>query len=216
MFTLKSLQLLPTLCTIKIQCVVKHPIVVSYKQYIDSYKTTRSINRKKVIPMIAIQIEDVKLFMNKLLKASIFDDFEVIKVDLSTKISYTIDGTINYNFLDSDEKDIISDQIYIKWLEIKPNILSIIKGSKTPSILKIVFCLSEKSKNALVLKSKSTFKPEDINGFYMNIIFENKDLKIVTGTNYKLFSLDKSIEQYYDQSIIKFLSKYEIPITVIQ
>ncbi|PKM49049.1 MAG: hypothetical protein CVV02_17735 [Firmicutes bacterium HGW-Firmicutes-7] len=160
--------------------------------------------------MIALQVEDVKNFMNKLFKDVTFDEFEVVSVDLQQGISYTIDGALQLQFYDSLEKELLNDQKYIKWSELKGTVFSIIKGNKTPSTMKIVFVVSQKSKLNLVNKSSSVYQPEDVNGFYLNIIFDASGLKIVTGINYKLFSLDKSIENYYDDSILRFFSKNDI------
>jgi len=160
--------------------------------------------------VIALQVEDVKNFMNKLFKDVTFDEFEVVSVDLQQGISYTIDGALQLQFYDSLEKELLNDQKYIKWSELKGTVFSIIKGNKTPSTMKIVFVVSQKSKLNLVNKSSSVYQPEDVNGFYLNIIFDASGLKIVTGINYKLFSLDKSIENYYDDSILRFFSKNDI------
>lgn len=162
--------------------------------------------------MRALQVEDVKGFMNKLFKDVTFDEFEVVSVDISQGITYAIDGTRNPNFYNDydDEQDSFSEQKYIRWADLKSTIFSIIKGNKTPSIMKIVLTVSNKNKLNLVIKSNSEYQPGDINGFYLNIIFDANGLKVISGTNYKLFTLDKSAENYFDDSIIKFFAKHEI------
>lgn len=164
--------------------------------------------------MIALQVEDVKNFMNKLFKDITFDEFEVISVDISQGINYVIDGMRDVNFYDTTEEETTSDQKYIKWVDVKTTVFSIIKGNKTPTLMKIVLMVSSKSKLNLVIKSNSEYLPEDINGFYLNIVFDPSGLKVITGTNYRMFSLDKSVENYFDDSIIRFLGKNDI--TAIQ
>lgn len=163
--------------------------------------------------MVALQVEDIKMFMNKLFKDISFDELEIISMDLSQVVNFSIDGTLNHTFLDTDEQALFSEQRYIKWVDLKPTIYALIKGNKSPSSMKIIFTLSQKSKLNLVQKSNSSFKPEDINGFYLNIVYDNSHLKVVTGTNYKLFTLDKSIEHYFDDSILRFFYKHEIPVS---
>ncbi len=163
--------------------------------------------------MIALQVEDIKIFMHKLFKDTTFDDFEVISMDISQVVKFSVDGALNVSFYDSEEQEALGDQRYVKWLDLKQTIYTLIKGSKSPSSIKIVFAISNKSKLNIVLKSNSSFQPEDVHGFYLNVLYETNSLKIVTGTNYKLFTLDKSVESYFDDSILRFFSKHEIPIT---
>jgi hypothetical protein len=160
--------------------------------------------------MIAIEINNVKSFMNKLLKDNPFDEFEVISIDLRTMIQYFIDGKIDATYLSEEEKEDTPPSEYICWSKIKPHIFSIISSAKRPSYFKIVFALSKKSKTSLIEKSMTDTPLDSINGFTMNILYENQSLRIITGTNYKQFTLDKSLEQYFDQSIKKFLFKHEI------
>jgi hypothetical protein len=165
--------------------------------------------------MISIEIDDIKLFMNKLLKTTTFDDFEVVSIDVATLSKYTIDGAINNAFLSSDEKEILEDREYIKWSEIKDTVLFILKGSKTPTNIKLVFALSKKATYKTIEKANSNLTINDINGFYININFENNVLKAVTGTNYKLFTMDKSVEQFFDKSMLKFFSNNEIIVSTV-
>lgn len=166
--------------------------------------------------MVVLQIEDIKSFMNKLFKENTFDDFEVVSIDIDQGVHIHIDGILNHSFYDSLEQEFIENQKYIKWSALKNTLFSIIKGNKTPSSMKLVFAISEKSKLNLIKNSKTGYQSDDLYGFYLNTLFSPNQLKIVTGTNYKLFSLDKSIEHYYDDSVKKFLKKNEIPFFLME
>lgn len=162
--------------------------------------------------MISFEIEDIKDFMNRLFKETLFDDFEVVSVEINQGVHVEIDGLLQMDFFDSDEKEQFETQKHIKWEHLKTIVFHVIKGSRTPSNMKIVLTLARKNKLNLFIKSNSTFESDDIHGFYINILFEPNQLKVITGTNYKLFSLDKSIENYFDDSILRFFSKHNIPI----
>ncbi|MBC7959075.1 MAG: hypothetical protein H7X94_04335 [Vallitaleaceae bacterium] len=166
--------------------------------------------------MIALQIEDIKVFMNKMFKDVTFDEFEVISMFISQIVTFTVEGALNTAFFDTDEQEAIGEQKYIKWADLKQTVMPLVKGNKTPTSMKIVFAISQKSKLNIVLKSNTPFRPEDVHGFYLNLYYESNQLKVVTGTNYKLFSLDKSVEKYFDDSIIRFFNKHEIPVTKIE
>ncbi len=163
--------------------------------------------------MIALQVEDIKIFMNKLFKDTTFDDFEVISIDITQLIKFSVDGALHLSHYDTEEQALLADQRYVKWLDLKQTIFSLIKGAKSPSSIKIIFAVSNKSKLNIVLKSNSSFQPDDVHGFYLNVLYETNHLKVVTGTNYKLFTLDKSVESYFDDSIFRFFLKHEIPIS---
>lgn len=162
--------------------------------------------------MISFEIEDIKDFMNRLFKEALFDDFEVISVEVSQGIHVQIDGSLQMDFFEPEEIEQFDTQRYIKWEDLKMTVFHVIKGSRAPSSMKIILTLARKNKLNLFIKSNSPFEPDDIHGFYINVLFEPNQLKVVTGTNYKLFSLDKSIENYFDDSILRFFSKHNIPI----
>jgi len=158
--------------------------------------------------VIAVQIDDIKLFMGKMFKEDTFDDFDLVSATIHQGIIFTLDGKINPDFY---TEETLPASAYVSWVDYKNLVFSIIKGNKTPSLMKIVFAVSYKSKQNLVIKSNSNFDPEEINDFYINILFDSNGLKVITGTNYKQFTLDKSVESYFDDSILKFLIKNEIP-----
>ena len=162
--------------------------------------------------MVSFEIIDVKLFMSKLLKENMFDEFEISSLEVTTITKFTISGDLNKNFFSSDENEIIGDRKLVTWNEIKPIVFNIIKGNKTPSTLKIVFSLPYNKIINMLNNHNMNITPENINGLFINILFDNNSLKCTTGTSLKLFTLDKTLEQYWDNSIKKFFSKHEIAI----
>ena len=53
--------------------------------------------------MTALQILDIKSFMNALLKSSLFDHFLLQEATITQAVSYTIDGTVNTDYFEPDE-----------------------------------------------------------------------------------------------------------------
>ncbi len=166
--------------------------------------------------MISLQIEDIKLFMHQLLKDTTFDDFEVVSLELSHNVNVTIEGRLNHDYYSPEEQETLKDQAYIKWNDLRPTILPLLRGSKLPASLKIILSMSEKARLNIIEKSGTNFSPEAVNGFLMNIQYSNKTLKIITGTNYKQFIPDKSLEHYFDDTIRRFFSKHDIAATVLK
>lgn len=164
--------------------------------------------------MIALQMDNVKPFMNKLLKDTVFDEFDVVTMDLHLGINIHIEGHLNMDYYSEVEREELLDQSYIRWADLKPTIRTLIMGNKTPLSMKIVLMVSKKGTRTLVDKSLLSFVPEDVNGFYLNLVYENNTLKLTTGTSFKLFTLDKSLEKYFDETITKFLVKHDLPFSI--
>ena len=57
--------------------------------------------------MIALQITDLKDFMNRLLKSDLFDPFWVVEVSITTYNTFLIDGSLHRDFLDSSALEIL-------------------------------------------------------------------------------------------------------------
>ncbi|MBH1940085.1 hypothetical protein I5677_04140 [Mobilitalea sibirica] len=160
--------------------------------------------------MISVKISEVKNFMAKLLTNSVFDHLLLREMDVQTFTGFQISGQLNDAFFSSEELEERGNQKYILWGEVRGIAYSMIKGSKTPLSLKIVFQLPPQYTEELVQKLAGRFRNEDIGGLYMNIRFEKGGLHIITGTAIKTFTMDKSLEQEWDHMVKEFLKKQEI------
>ena len=56
--------------------------------------------------MIALQITDIGSFMNHLLKNGLFDHFLLQEATITQAVTYTIDGTVNSDFYEPEEKQV--------------------------------------------------------------------------------------------------------------
>lgn len=160
--------------------------------------------------MISLNITDTKNFMSNLLIKDTFDRFLLISADVSTANTFTINGELNKPFFSEEELNNLKDTRYAFWSSIKPFCYSIIKGSKVPLSLKIVFMLSEDDTNAFLNSPPLSGYLQDINGLFINIRYSNGVVNIVTGTSLKSFTLDKSIEHAFDDYIRNFLIASDI------
>lgn len=162
--------------------------------------------------MIAENINDVKKFMSLLLVGDRFDNFEVADVSITTYNTFHIDGHINKDFYTKEEYEQEGFPVFSKWSAVKPICYDIIKGKKTPLSFKIIFSMPEKDvislieQNNLNSSNKIIMDIKDINNLFLNIKYESGILSFVTGTSFKVFSMDKTLEQVFDKYIIKFIS----------
>lgn len=153
--------------------------------------------------MTGLTIDDTKLFMNHLLKENTFDLFEMVSLNLKTDITYDIDGMQNSDYFDEDV------DTYASWDHFKGKVATLIKGPRAPIYFKLVLALSSNQTENILLKTEAS--TDLIQGFFLNIVYDQNQAKITTGTNYKTFSMDKTPEQYFDTSMKKFLERHNIP-----
>ncbi|MDY3917722.1 MAG: DUF5721 family protein [Candidatus Limivivens sp.] len=160
--------------------------------------------------MQAYQIPDVKGFMGKLLLTSTFDHFLLSEAVITTFNVFSIDGHFHNEYF-SDLNTEPTDQTLSRWEQVRPFCFSLIKGKYTPLNLKIIFQLSEKNVERLLLQSGISLNPSDVEGLYLNIRYDGATLSCITGTSLKLFTLDKTLEHTWDQMVGAFLKQKEIP-----
>ena len=157
--------------------------------------------------MRSIIVEDVKNFMGKLLVGTEFDDYLVSEVSITTYNTFTINGRINKNFYSEEELEQISERENSYWKELKPICYDLIKGKKTPLKFKMVFSLTRQNIEKKLVESGLNYSANDINGLFLNILYEKDVLVCTTGISMNLFTLDKSIEEYWDNDVQKLVEK---------
>ena len=144
--------------------------------------------------MVTLPIINNNLFMNCLLKQDLFDIFEVREVTLHTSYKAHLDGRRNIDFYDTEELEGLSE--YLSWSELRPYVFELIKGSKSPSYLKVIL-----STPAAKTQEMST----EASTFFLNITYKEGVISCITGTAYTSFSLDKTLEKIWDDKMTKFL-----------
>lgn len=154
--------------------------------------------------MISIPIMDIKNFMLHLLSRETFDRFYAVEASVKKNISYHIDGHLHHDFFDTEDGHDKAQQ-YCFWKEIRPHMFNIIRGKRIPLGCKIVLALPEASVRFLLAQSQGSFREEDIEGVYLNVLYDPESLTLTTGVSYRTFSLDKTFEHNVDDHLQKFL-----------
>ena len=163
--------------------------------------------------MVALQIQDIKIFMNKLLLSQTFDNFLLVEGSITTYNTFRIEGRVHKDFFSVEEIEEkgLENREFSLWKEVKPFCLELIKGKKTPLGFKFTFQLSKENTAKLLASSGITsIQPENISGLLLNIRYDNGALNVVTATNLSLFTLDKSLEHAWDDMVKRFLKQQEI------
>ncbi|MBO4214647.1 MAG: hypothetical protein IKX99_07225 [Lachnospiraceae bacterium] len=158
--------------------------------------------------MLLLKLPDVKSAMNTLLTTNSFDNFLVSEITIVNSVTYNIDGHV----VESDDNDLTVP--LMPYEKLRPIVLSMIKGNKTPSYMKFILTLSPENIANTAKSIGSPTNPEDITGMYLNIVFQNGSLNVTTGIAYRSFMKDVALEKEWDRLLPIFLNKsavsYEI------
>lgn len=141
--------------------------------------------------MIVFTVTETKQFMAKLLKGELFDTFALRQFDAETFTQFQIIGLRNHSFFAQEEEN---DEKYCLWSEIRPYAYLLIKGSRLPKSIKIVFSLTD----------AQTAEFNNAAALFLNITFYEGVVTCTTGSSQKAFTLDKSLEQGWDEYIKQF------------
>lgn len=146
--------------------------------------------------MISASVENKKQFMSMLLKDDTFDKFLVRSISLRTSVTYDIDCTLNKDWFDSEEAENLEK--YSSWADMRPIVFNLIKGKRLPGYMKIVLSAAPDAAEQIHKNAAALF---------INILFENNMLYITGGCSQKVFSLDKTLEHTWDETIQKFFKR---------
>ena len=162
--------------------------------------------------MIALELTDIKDFMNKLLRSEVFDHFLLQEAVITSSATYTINGQITKGFFTDEELEELhlNGCRFLPFFMLKGNCFDLIKGKKTPSSFRFVFLLSPTNLEKTIAAVGSSYKVSDVTGMYINLKYQNQLLSLTTGIAYNVFSTDKTLEAEWDKMVIKFLKQHEI------
>lgn len=167
--------------------------------------------------MIALQIQDVKDFMGKLLLQHTFDAFLVVEGSVTTYNTFHIDGRLHPDYYTKEEQEALGTdpRHFSLWQELRPFCLELIKGKRTPLGFRFTFQLSRENTAKLLTQTGSSFSPDQVNGLVLNLRYDETGLVCTTGTSLNLFTLDKSLELAWDQMVQKFLASQDLAFTLL-
>lgn len=162
--------------------------------------------------MQSITILDIKPFMQLLFQTEQLNEYEFVSADIRTDMSYSLDGNINRSFFSEEElaKQSLEQSSFLTWCIAKEKIFTLIKGKRTPSLLKIVLKVSAQQTDNLVSSINPSLNSNDINGIFLNIIFQENKLNVICGISYNIFTMDKGFESEFASKLITFFKSNNI------
>ena len=163
--------------------------------------------------MRAYQIQDNHEFMKQLLLQDTFDTFLVRDASITTFASFRVDGRFQDSYFGADaaQQYPVESSGLVLWKRVRPFFWELTKGKLTPLSFAIVFRLSPHNTARLLTMSGVPFREDQVEGLYLNVRYENRQIMVVTGTSLKEFTMDRSLEQAWDEMAAKFLRRSGIP-----
>ncbi len=158
--------------------------------------------------MKSIEIGNIKKFTSALFVGGDFDTFCVAEASMSTLINVTIDGHTNPEFLKTEDGTVPDISPIIKWSEIKSLCYDVIKGTRLPLKFRIILMVPEAKVGSFITNAGLDIRPEEVGTLALNIRYEAGKLTCITGTSLKAFRPDKTLEEAWDASMMKFLGRF--------
>jgi hypothetical protein len=161
--------------------------------------------------MISIEIKSLKNLMSQLLVGNVFDIFLLEKADITTSVTYSIDGHINRDFYPQEERDASALPYDFKqWSEIKGLCFDLIKGKHTPLNFKFVLQLKPELIDNAIKKELPDTDISQLKALIIIIKYDGSKAIITTGTSFHSFVPDREPEKTWDKAILKYLSGKDI------
>ncbi len=161
--------------------------------------------------MVALEIEDQKKFTSELFVGTLFDKFLLREATVVTFNSFHVDGRIRQGYFSDQELELGRIEEYSAWAMVKSYCFSLIKGKRLPESFQIVLQLPPQAVERFTQSGSFGLKAEQIRGLYLNIRYEDGRISCVTGTSVNVFSMDRSLEQGWDDAAAGFLKRGGIP-----
>lgn len=157
--------------------------------------------------MIALTFTDQKKITSHLFLRETFDHFSLLEAEIVTFNQFQVNGLIQKDFFEPGTP-LAS---YSPWKELRPFCLSLIRGDRAPLRFRLIFSLPPESTENLIRQHCLPIDPTTVQGLYLNIRYEDSRLFCVTGVSFRTFTMEKSLERIWDETVEKFFLKKEIP-----
>ncbi len=160
--------------------------------------------------MIALEILEIKKFMNAFLLGDLFDRFRMTEAQITTFCTFTIDGRLEKAFFGEEEEKTVggagqAGADCVTWELIKPRCLDLIRGKKTPLSFRFVFFCPEETMEELLSAGSAGEDAGSVTGMCLNLRFSGGTLSVTTGIARRLFSTDRAQEMIWDDYVREFL-----------
>ena len=129
--------------------------------------------------MEIVEIEEKAEYIKELFEKEKYDSFYLYEARVKTKLDYYVNGRLNREYFDTEAQADLPE--YIEWKDIKATVYAYLKGERLPIGFKIILMFNRE-----------------------NVVYEHETLSVTTGTSLKIFTMDKTLEHIWDDTIKKY------------
>ncbi len=153
--------------------------------------------------MKVFRLFDNKNVMAHVLTKETFDDFLLSEVKISGKAFLHLTGTPTPGFFPEEDVD---ERGYVSYGLLRPICLEMIRGQNTPESFTFMFLLPTGKLEAFLDETDSTLQPFDVENLSFLIRFKDGELTLTTGSAFKIFTMDKTINTAWDRWVEQYLN----------
>lgn len=152
--------------------------------------------------MICLKIKNTKEFMQKFLTTEAFVDFLLLEARIDTAVSYIIDGRVRQEFYTKEEREEQEIDEFAAWESVRPQIMQIVKGKRTPLLMKLSLAYAPKKAKELFGGKEQTMEGAAFVKYLLcTVKYENGVLTLTGGISYQGFTMDKDPEKRWNQAL---------------
>lgn len=164
--------------------------------------------------MIALRIEEQKKFTSGLFIGELFDKFLLREADIVTFNRFTIDGRVLPGLLYRRGAGGRGDRGVFLLEDHKARMLFPDPGKASAGDLPHrSLPVGGGQEPGLYRPMAPGLLPEQAAAFIINIQYENQEMTCVTGTSMNIFTMDRTLEREWDESVKQFLKRSGIAFT---
>lgn len=156
--------------------------------------------------MFSGTVEELKMFMTVLLRGDLFDFWEVKEARVETFFELSVNGRVKKDFFDEEER---AEREFINWRDVKDLFFGVIKGKRLPGMFRVVLS-ADKSRTEEILRSCGKEQEEAGATLYLNMHYNGKCCRVVGGVSHVGFTMDKTLEQAWDEALQRFFMEHKI------
>ena len=150
--------------------------------------------------MIRITIENTRSFIQHLLSNPFFGSMEMVRLELTTSVTRTVDGRIREEFFDTKEER----GEYIRWEEERDHFIAAIRGKVLPLSFRIVFRYPAEESEKLIGRGA------ELTSLFLNVNYDRKSTSLTTGISQNYFPPDPSSGKAWDEFVQHVAQKLDI------
>ena len=152
--------------------------------------------------MEIFSIDEKTEYLKELFEKEKYDSFYLYEARVKTKLDYYVNGRLNREYFDTEEQADLPE--YVEWKDIKQIVYSYIKGKRLPIGFKIILMFNRENISRLLAMNNLPVITEDVSALFMNVVYEHEALSVTTGTSLKIFTMDKTLEHVWDDTVKKY------------